>query len=66
MKLVIGNRNEEKGNEELFDMDADPKQYTNLARNPKYTEALSEMRKRYTEKLAEVRNSDLKRKSKKK
>ena len=44
---------------ELFDMDLDPKQYNNLAHNPKYSTVLEEMQKRLYAKLKEVRTNDL-------
>lgn len=44
---------------ELFDMDLDPKQYNNLAHNPRYSEVVSEMQTKLKMKLKEVRNNDL-------
>lgn len=44
---------------ELFDMEYDPKQYNNLAHNPKYAKILEEMQQRLKNKLAEVRDNDL-------
>jgi iduronate 2-sulfatase len=44
---------------ELFDMDKDPKQYTNLANNPEYADVLAEQKKRMAAKLAEIRKNDL-------
>jgi len=44
---------------ELFDMQKDSKQYTNLASSPKHQEIVKEYRKKMAEKLAEVRTNDL-------
>jgi len=44
---------------ELFDMEYDPKQYTNLAHNPVYSEVRREMQSRLKTKLKEIRNNDL-------
>ncbi|MEO9893978.1 sulfatase [Aurantibacter sp.] len=44
---------------ELFDMDLDPKQYNNLAPNPKYSIVLKEMQQKLKKKLATVRTNDL-------
>jgi len=51
----------ESGNQglELFDMKKDPKQYTNLAADPKYAEVVARFRQQMTAKLAEVRTNDL-------
>ncbi|MBI1247209.1 sulfatase-like hydrolase/transferase [bacterium] len=47
------------GGMELFDMQNDPKQYTNLAEDPKYADVVARFQKRLAEKLAEVRDCDL-------
>lgn len=44
---------------ELFDMNKDPKQYTNLAENPKYAKVVSDFQKKLQSKLEEVRTNDL-------
>lgn len=44
---------------ELFDMEKDPKQYTNLALNPDYQEVVVEFQKKLKDKLLAVRNNDL-------
>lgn len=44
---------------ELFDMKKDPKQYTNLATNPKYSKIVADFKEKLRNKLAEVRNNDL-------
>ncbi len=44
---------------ELFDMKKDPKQYTNLAENPKYKKVVDEFKEKLKFKLAAVRNNDL-------
>jgi iduronate 2-sulfatase len=51
----------ETGNKgiELFDMKKDPKQYTNLAEDPKYAEVVARFRKQMKAKLAEIRSNDL-------
>lgn len=49
----------QKGNE-LFDMKIDPKQITNLATLPKYASVVAAFKQQLAEKLAEVRDNDLK------
>ena len=44
---------------ELFDMINDPKQFTNLANNPKYAAIVSSFKKKLTQKLKKVRDNDL-------
>lgn len=44
---------------ELFDMKKDPKQFTNLATNPKYDQIVSKFKKKLKNKLQEIRNNDL-------
>jgi len=44
---------------ELFDMINDPKQYNNLAKNPKYKKVVIQFQKKLKNKLKEVRNNDL-------
>ncbi len=44
---------------ELFDMNKDPKQYTNLAENPDYAEVVADFKIKLKAKLAEVRTNDL-------
>jgi hypothetical protein len=44
---------------ELFDMRKDPKQYTNLAENPKHAATLARFKRQLTAKLAAVRSNDL-------
>lgn len=44
---------------ELFNMEIDPKQYTNLAYDPKYARVVSEFQQKLKEKLKEVRTNDL-------
>jgi len=48
-----------KGEEEIFDMHKDPKQYVNLVKNPEYAEALNSMREQLAAKLKTVRSNDL-------
>jgi len=48
-----------KGEEEIFDMHKDPKQYVNLVGNPEYAEALNSMREMLEAKLKAVRTNDL-------
>ncbi len=44
---------------ELFDMENDPKQYTNLAENPDYAGVVAEFKSKLATKLKEVRTNDL-------
>ena len=44
---------------ELFDMEYDPKQYNNLAHNPKYAIVVEKMQNRLKKKLEEVRDNNL-------
>lgn len=44
---------------QLYEVEKDPKQFTNLVRNPEYATQLDEMRRLLAEKLAEVRENDL-------
>ena len=44
---------------ELFNMESDPKQYTNLAYNPEYSEIVDEFQQKLKDKLEEVRTNDL-------
>lgn len=44
---------------ELFDMEKDPKQYTNLVSNPDYADVVLELQEKLKEKLREVRTNDL-------
>ena len=44
---------------ELFDMEYDPKQYNNLANNPKYENIVREFQEKMKKKLDEVRSNDL-------
>jgi len=46
---------------ELFDMAADPKQYTNLANDPEYAKVIARFKKEMAAKLREVRANDLRR-----
>ena len=48
-----------QGDEELFDMKQDPKQFTNLAKDPKYGQTLARFQKQMAAKLKEVRTNDL-------
>ena len=48
-----------KGGIELFDMRADPRQYTNLAESPEHREQVTRLRAKLDAKLAEVRTNDL-------
>lgn len=45
---------------ELFDVQRDPQQYHNLASDPEYVKVVARMRQRLAEKLAAVRDNDLK------
>ncbi len=44
---------------ELFDMGKDPKQFTNLADNPKFASVVSDFKEKLKAKLREVRTNDL-------
>ena len=44
---------------ELFDMEKDPQQYTNLAENPKYRSVVEGFKKKLTAKMKEIRDNDL-------
>jgi iduronate 2-sulfatase len=44
---------------ELFDMNKDPKQYTNLAENPDYANVVVDFKEKLKNKLIEVRTNDL-------
>ena len=48
-----------KGGMELYDMETDPLQFTNLAYFPQYKITVNKMTERLKEKLAEVRKNDL-------
>ena len=48
-----------KGEEELFDMHKDPKQYNNLAKNDEYIEQLDSIREQLATKLKRVQSNDL-------
>ena len=47
------------GGIELFDMHADPKQYTNLAESPDHTAIVARFQAQLKKKLAAIRNNDL-------
>ena len=47
-------------NEELFDLQKDPKQYTNLIKNPEYLQVIKEMRTAFQNKIKAVKTNDLK------
>jgi len=44
---------------ELFNMEKDPNQYTNLAELPEYRSIVAKFRKKFTQKMKEVRDNDL-------
>lgn len=44
---------------ELYDMQADPQQYHNLAKSPQYAEVVADFKLQITRKLAEIRKNDL-------
>jgi iduronate 2-sulfatase len=46
-------------NGELYDMEKDPKQYTNLFSNPDYSETVALLKQKLKSKLAEVSRNDL-------
>ena len=47
------------GGIELFDMHADPQQYTNLAVKPDHADTVAQFRTRLAEKLQSIRDNDL-------
>ncbi|PHQ34085.1 sulfatase [Rhodopirellula bahusiensis] len=47
------------GGIELFDMETDPKQFTNLATSPDHQDVVAQMKQRLTAKLTEVRSNEL-------
>lgn len=47
------------GGQEMFDMQTDPQQYTNLASKPEYAEEVTRLSIKLREKLAFIRNNDL-------
>lgn len=47
------------GGRELFDMDTDPKQFTNLASSPEHAEVVARLQAKLASKLEEVRDNDL-------
>ncbi len=51
---------EAQGGIELFDMQSDPRQYTNLAHGEEHGELVAEYRAKMAEKLKDVRTNDLK------
>ena len=44
---------------ELFDMEKDPEQYTNLAEVPEHAPIVARFKAKLTDKLREVRDNDL-------
>tara|TARA_B100000929_G_C15192354_1_gene312755 strand:+ start:337 stop:471 length:135 start_codon:yes stop_codon:yes gene_type:complete len=40
-------------------MHKDPKQYTNLAKDPKYKKIVAEFKRKLAQKIVEARNSDI-------
>ncbi|MDO1498875.1 hypothetical protein Q2T40_00355 [Winogradskyella maritima] len=44
---------------ELYDMNKDPQQYTNLALNPAYADTVALFQEKLKKKLTEVRTNDL-------
>ncbi len=48
-----------KSGMELFDMENDPKQYTNLAYKPEYSKIVDDFQQKLRDKLEEVRTNDL-------
>ncbi|WDQ15240.1 sulfatase [Rhodopirellula sp. P2] len=47
------------GGIELFDMQSDPRQFTNLASSPEHANVVAELRQRLTQKLIDIRTNDL-------
>lgn len=43
------------GGEELYDMEKDPEQYTNLVKNPEYVSVLKEYRQKFQERMSQVK-----------
>lgn len=58
---MIQYKEDASGGVELFDTESDPKQYLNLAADPKYKDVLDRMQIALTDKLAAIRDNDLKR-----
>ena len=52
-------REDASGGMELFDMERDPLQYTNLAKNPKYAAVVTTFKAKMAAKLRDVRDNDL-------
>lgn len=52
-------REDASGGIELFDMEKDPKQYTNLAEKPGYEKVVAQFKQRMAEKLKAIRTNDL-------
>ncbi len=52
-------REDASGGIELFDMEKDPKQYTNLAEKPGYEKVVAQFKHRMAEKLKAIRTNDL-------
>ena len=52
-----------KAGGELYDMKSDPKQYTNLYKNPGYKDVLEQMKQLRKQRLSEIMNSDIKKKA---
>lgn len=52
-------REDASGGIELFDMEKDPKQYTNLAAKPGYEKVVAQFKQRMAEKLKAIRSNDL-------
>jgi iduronate 2-sulfatase len=48
-----------QGDQELFDMKQDPKQFINLAKDPKHAQTITRFQKQMAAKLKEVRTNDL-------
>ncbi|MDG1873002.1 MAG: sulfatase [Mariniblastus sp.] len=52
-------REDASGGVELYDINADPQQYSNLANDPKYQDLVNAYKEKMKAKLAEVRDNDL-------
>ena len=48
-----------KAGGELYDMDKDPQQYTNLYKNPEFAAVLAMMKEKRQVRLAEISNCDI-------